>query len=237
MTEARTHRPIPLVLTTLIAAFSALVAIALSGGGHDAHAHGIAGGRHVAHATPGLTGVTVREFALRQEMRRLWEDHVTWTRLAVISLTGGTPDTDATVARLLRNQTDIGNAIKPYYGRAAGAELTRLLREHITIAADLIGAAKGNDEAKLASEQSAWAGNADRIARFLSRANPESWPFAATRAMLHDHLRLTTREVVARLEGNWVADVRAYDAIHRQALHMADMLSAGIMHQFPGRFR
>ena len=57
-------------------------------------------------------------------MRKLWEDHVTWTRLAIISLESGSPDTNATVARLLRNQTDIGNAIKPFYGNAAGNTLT-----------------------------------------------------------------------------------------------------------------
>jgi len=48
---------------------------------------------------------------------------------------------------------------------------------------------------------------------------------------------LTTSEVVARLQGNWAADVTAYDRIHRQGLHMADMLSSGIVQQFPGRFR
>ena len=233
MTDARATRPIPLALTTLIATFSALVALAFSGG-HDAQAH--TGADHSASALSSRVEVSSAEFALRQEMRRLWEEHVTWTRLAVISLTSGTPDTSAAVGRLLRNQADIGNAIKPFYGKAAGAELTRLLREHISVAAELIAAAKAGDEAKLQMEQAAWRRNADRIARFLSRANPDAWAFGATNAMLRTHLALTTQEVVARLQGRWAADVRAYDAIHGQALEMADMLSAGIVHQFPERF-
>jgi hypothetical protein len=57
------------------------------------------------------------------------------------------------------------------------------------------------------------------------------------KAMMREHLKLTTDEAVARLQGNWAADVAAYDAIHRQALHMADMLSSGIVKQFPRRFR
>jgi hypothetical protein len=233
MTEARTHRPIPLALRTPIAIFSALVALAVSGG-RDAQAHGVA---HVATSASTRGEVSSADLGLRQEMRRLWEDHVTWTRLAVISLTSGSAATAPPVARLLRNQTDIGNAMKPFYGRAAGAELTRLLREHISVAAELIAAAKAGDEAKLHTEQAAWRRNADQIARFLSAANPDAWAFAPTRAMLRTHLALTTQEVVARLQGKWAADVRAYDAIHRQALHMADMLSAGIVDQFPARFR
>ena len=226
--STRTQRPIPLGLTALIALVSALVALAFAGG-HDAAAH------NAAHASPGA--VSPKELALRQDMRKLWEDHITWTRLTVISLTTDSPDTQATVARLLRNQADIGNAIKPFYGKAAGAKLTRLLREHILIAADLIAAAKTGDQEAVGSQQARWQANADEIAAFLSSANPRSWKPAEMRAMMRSHLRLTTNEVVARLTNNWAADVRAYDRIHVQILHMADMLSDGLVAQFPTRFK
>ena len=227
--STRAQRPVSLVLTGLIALVSAMVALALSGG-HDAAAHGT---DH--HATPAT--ISKSELALRQGMNKLWEDHVTWTRLAVISLTTGSPDTQATVARLLRNQTDIGNAIKPFYGAAAGKQLTALLREHILVAADLIAAAKAGDQEALATQQARWTANADRIAALLSKANPRFWKPGEMRAMMRSHLRLTTDEVVARLQGNWAADVRAYDRIHVQILHMADMLSDGLVGQFPARFR
>jgi hypothetical protein len=226
MTE-RTPRPIPLGLTAIVALFSALAALAVSGG-HTAHAHETA-------TAPGA--ITPRELTLHDSMRALWEDHVTWTRLAVISLVGGTPDTEATVARLLRNQRDIGNALAPYYGRAAGAALTAELRRHILIAADLIAAAKAGDQATVAAEQRRWRQNAADIATLVSKLNPRHWKRAALESMLREHLRLTTDEVVARLQGNWAADVAAYDRVHRHSLAMADALSAGLVAQFPRRFR
>lgn len=221
---ARAPRPIPLALTTLIAIFSAVVALALSGGG-DAHAHGTA------------TAVTAKQLAFHDDMRKLWEDHVTWTRLAVISLVAGSPDAKATVARLLRNQAEIGDAVVPFYGKAGGAALTRLLRDHILVAADVIAAAKSGDAAKVAAEQERWHGNADELASFLAKANPQHWRQPEMRTMLYEHLKLTTDEVVARLQRKWAADVRAYDRIHVQALGMADMLADGIVEQFPDRFR
>jgi hypothetical protein len=181
--------------------------------------------------------ISVRELALRNDMRRLWEDHVTWTRLAIISLTTGSPDTEATVARLLKNQDDIGAAVGRIYGPAAGRELARLLREHITIAADLVAVAKAGNQAAVATAQKRWGANADRIAAFLSRANPRAWKLGEMKRMLHEHLDLTAAEAVARLQHRWTADVALYDKIHRQALHMADMLSTGIVQQFPRRFR
>jgi hypothetical protein len=236
--KTRTYRPIPLALTMLIALFSALAALAISGG-HDAAAHDDGDDQVTTHTTAahGAAAISKKEFVVRQEMRRLWEDHVTWTRLAVISLTTDSPDTKATVGRLLQNQTDIGNAIKPYYGAAAGRQLTALLREHILIAADLIAVARKGDQAGVASQQARWTKNADQIATLLNKANPRSWKLGAVKTMMRDHLRLTTNEVVARLQRDWAADVRAYDRIHRQILHMADMISSGLVKQFPGRFR
>jgi hypothetical protein len=228
----RTYRPIPLGLTLLIALFSALAALAVSGG-HDAHAHGEAA-QHEQHDN---AKITREELALRNDMRRLWEDHITWTRLAIISLTTDAPDTEATVGRLLQNQTDIGDAVKPFYGEEAGNELTRQLRLHILIAAEVVAAAQAGDEAKLADAQARWRSNADDIAGVLNSVNPRNWPLTVMKAEMHKHLALTTEEAVARLQGNWTADVAAYDEIHDHILHMSDLLSTGLVKQFPKRFR
>ncbi|MBI4172404.1 MAG: hypothetical protein HY511_06565 [Actinobacteria bacterium] len=91
--------------------------------------------------------------------------------------------------------------------------------------------------AKLADAQKRWTDNADEIAAFLTAANPKAWPAAGTQTMMREHLALTTKEEVARLTGRWGQDVAAYDAVYKQILHMADMLSAGIVAQFPQRFR
>jgi hypothetical protein len=177
------------------------------------------------------------ELALHDQMRKLWEDHVTWTRNVIISFQADLPDLNAAIARLLRNQTDIGNAIKPYYGDAAGNQLTALLREHILGAAKVLAALKAGDQPALQAALAAWYANAHDIAVFLNSANPENWPLAEMDQMMRDHLDATTREAVARNRGDWDADVAAYDAVHVQALEMADMLSNGIIAQFPKPFR
>jgi hypothetical protein len=235
--NTRTHRLIPLTLTMLIAVFSALVALAVAGG-HDAAAHDDTTQRTTAptSAAENAAPISKSEFVLRQEMRRLWEDHITWTRLAIISLTTDSPDTEATVGRLLKNQTDIGDAVKPFYGEAAGNELTRQLRLHILIAADVVAAARAGDQAELADAQARWLANADDIAAVLNSVNPKHWELATMKAEMHKHLDLTTQEAVARLQGNWSADVAAYDQIHEHILHMSDLLSSGLVKQFPNRF-
>ncbi|HKG43049.1 MAG TPA: hypothetical protein VKB10_02230 [Gaiellaceae bacterium] len=231
-------RPIPLYLTALVAFFAALAALAVSNG--MAHAHGDAShGQHAAAAvghahSPALTKKSV---VLHQNLRKLWEDHITWTRLAIISLESGTPDTGATVGRLLQNQTDLGNAFKPFYGKAAGEKVTALLRQHILIAADLIAAAKAGNGSKLADAQSRWLANADEIAAVLHSVNPRHWPLGVLKAEMHMHLKLTTNEAVARLNGDWSGDVAAYDKVHRHILHMSDLLADGLVKQFPRRFR
>src|SRR5215218_10540697 len=241
MKTTRASRPIPVALTALVAALSALAALAVSNGIDIAQAHG--NQPHNAQAPMQMTmGVhvsprTAKAVALRMDMRKLWEDHITWTRLAIISLEGGTPDTEATVGRLLQNQTDIGNAIKPYYGNAAGNELTRQLRTHILIAADVIAAAKAGDNAKLAEAQARWLANANQIAAALHTVNPRYWPLGTLKAEMRMHLRLTTDEAVARLHRDWTGDVAAYDKVHRHILHMSDLLAQGLIKQFPKRFR
>ena len=186
--------------------------------------------------TVSATATTDRQAALRADMRKLWEDHITWTRLYIIAAEAGSADTDATATRLLQNQTDIGNAIKPLYGDAAGTQLTALLRDHILTAGDIIAAAKTADTAKVATAKDKWYANADAIADFLAAANPTNWPATEMRQMMHDHLDNTLAEAVDHLGGNYAADIADYDKVHTQILAMADMLTNGIIAQFPDKF-
>ena len=179
---------------------------------------------------------STRAVAFRTSMDKLWEDHITWTRMVIVDFAADLPDLKTAEARLLRNQANIGNAIKPYYGAAAGRKLTSLLRTHILEAVPVLVAAKAGDKAKLTQALAAWYANADQIARFLSAANPHAWPLPMMRTMMKQHLALTTKEAVARLQGNWTADVRAYDQVHAEILSMSHMLSSGIVRQFPSRF-
>lgn len=189
----------------------------------------------LAACAPMTTGMGTPESSdLRTNMRRLWTDHVVWTRGYIVAAVADDPSAQTQAARLLRNQEDIGNAIVPFYGAAAGEQLSTLLKEHITIAVDLLTAAKAGDTAAQNDADRRWRVNADQIATFLSTANP-NWPKATLLEMLNTHLDLTTREAVARLTRDWTTDTSTFDAILSQALEMADALTSGIQKQFPGR--
>jgi len=223
-------------------ALAAILGVALGFGlapsdAHEAaarpgHGHGD-GHRHAHHATPR----NAAQSAFHDQMRKLWEDHVTWTRLAIVTFADGSPGFDATAARLLQNQSDIGDAIKPYYGDAAGNRLTALLRDHISIAVEILTAARDGNTSAFDAASARWYANADDIADFLSAANPRSWPDSVLRADMKAHLDQTLSEAAHELHGEYAAGVTDYEAIHRHILMMADTLSAGIVAQFPSRFR
>ena len=191
-------------------------------------------GQH--HGQVDARALNRKQVVFHDQMRKLWEDHVTWTRLAIVTFADGSAGFDATAARLLQNQTDIGNAIKPFYGAAAGNRLTTLLHDHITIAVELLQDAKAGDTAAFDAANTRWYANADDIADFLSAANPRFWPRATMRAAMKTHLDQTLAEAVAELGADYPGSVTAYDAIHQHILDMADLLSSGIFRQFPGRF-
>jgi hypothetical protein len=178
---------------------------------------------------------TTRE-PVRLALRKLWSDHVIWTRQYIVAAVAGTPDADAAAGRLLKNQEDIGAAVAGFYGDAAGEQLTKLLKEHIMIAVDLVAAAKSGDDAAFAKHDQRWTDNAGEIAKFLAGANP-NWPEKDVLDLLTLHLKLTKDETVARIKGDYAADVKAFDDIFNEIMVLADALHDGIAAQFPEKFR
>ena len=173
------------------------------------------------------------EWSLWTAMRKLWTDHVIWTRQYIVAAVANTPDAGAAATRLLRNQDDIGTAVAGVYGEDAGHALTDLLKRHISIAVDLIEAAKSGNTVAFGIRDRQWTRNARDIATFLSKANP-NWPRKDVLDLLDLHLDLTKQEVVARIKEDWDADVAAFDEIVAEILTLADALSDGIVRQFAG---
>jgi len=173
---------------------------------------------------------------LKLDMRDLWQEHVSWTRNVILCIIDGLPGTDQAVNRLLKNQDEIGNAVKPFYGEEAGKQLSTLLREHITVAAEVVKAAKANDKTALDDANKRWYANADQIGEFLGKANP-NWNAGEMKTMMHNHLKLLTEEVVSRIKKDYNADVASYDKSQKQISQMADMLAEGIVKQFPEKFK
>jgi hypothetical protein len=188
------------------------------------------------HDHPSSTLGTAAQVAFHDAMRKLWEDHVTWTRLAIVTFAAGYAGFDTTAKRLLENQEDIGDAIKPFYGDEAGDQLTTLLKDHILIAVEILHAVKNQNPSAIEDAIDRWYANANDIAEFLSAANPQFWPKDTLLAAMNMHLDQTLDEAAHELNGEYERSVGDYEDAHLHILAMADVLSSGIIGQFPSRF-
>jgi len=169
-------------------------------------------------------------------MRVLWQDHGTWTRLAIVSFADGSPDLQVTQDRLLANQTEIGNAVKPYYGGDAGNKLTALLQQHIQAAVGVLKAAKTGNQAQVDQAKAAFYANGNQIADFLHGANPGNWPLDAVQNMMKTHLDQVVEMGSDELTHHYAEIVGVWNGYRDHILAMADTLSDGIVKQFPNRF-
>jgi hypothetical protein len=218
-----------LALTGTVALVAA--AAALAWGAQPSRAGGMpAHSASVAMFTP-------KAVAFHDAMRELWEYHGTYTERAIVDYVAGNPDTTAVIATLLRNQVDIGNAVKPYYGSAGGEALTKLLRTHINDAVATLQAAKAGDAAATKKASAAFYANGNQIAGFLHKANPENWPLGELQTMMRIHLDQVIGLAVDQIKGKYNASIALYKSyIDHLNVGMADMLSNGIIEQFPSKF-
>ncbi|WP_028558782.1 hypothetical protein [Paenibacillus pinihumi] len=178
---------------------------------------------------------TPSKVELNRKLRALWEQHIYWTRLTVNSIVGKLPDVEPTTNRLLRNPDDFAAVLSVYYGPELASDFAKLFREHLTIAAELTTQLRDGKTKEAAETEKRWYANADAIAAFLARINPY-WSQKEWQQMLYEHLKLLTEEVAARIAGDYVKNVATNMEIEPQALEMADMMTTGIVQQFPGSF-
>jgi len=186
-------------------------------------------------SNPSSVGITKSHLNLSNHLRMLWEQHIIWTVFTIVSLIEDRPYKDLVVSRLLRNPVDFEIALRPLYGNEKAAKFSNLLTTHLVIASDLVKAAKAGDNKAVADAEKKWYANADEIAAFLGSINPY-WSRESWRQMLYKHLELTKSEAVYWLTKEYQKAINIYDEIEKQALDMADMMTEGIVNQFPNMF-
>jgi len=168
--------------------------------------------------------------------RLLWMEHVNWTRMTIMGVVFGLPDLQFVQERLLRNATDLGNCLRPFYGDQLANRYTELIKEHLVLAAELVTAAVKGDTATATEKEKQWYRNADDIAMFLSRINPYLTT-EEVRKMFYSHLALTKQEAVSMIQKDYKKDIEVFDQIEAQALEMSDMIAKAIVKQFPNMFQ
>jgi hypothetical protein len=230
----RTHRAGRGVATALAGvAISATVLAGCSSTASPSHA------THAAVAAVPASAVSPRttaQIALYTAMHQLWSQHMEWTYATVDAFFHNQKALQPSLDRLLQNQRDIGAAIVPFYGQSAGDKLTKLLLTHINDAVPVLQAAQAGDSAALNKALNAWYANAKEIADFLSVANPRNWPTSATEPMLKEHITQTTAYSVDLLKGNYAQAITDYGKAEQHMAMLADVLSKGIIAQFPRKF-
>jgi hypothetical protein len=216
----------------MVAALAAIALVAAACGSSDNNKNSAA-----PSSTSSSTSTVARTDSseLRSAMRKVWADHMQWTYATVDAFFHDAKALDPTLQRLLANQDDIGNAIKPFYGDAAGAQLTALLRTHINQAVPVLKAAQAGDDAALKKAQDDWYANAQQIADFLTKANPDNWPASATGPALKMHIDQTTTYSVDLLKGDYPTAIADYGKAFDHMMELADILTNGIAKQFPDK--
>ncbi len=179
--------------------------------------------------------ITPEEESLWMQMRTLWQEHVFWTRMAIMSIIQDSEDRGPVLNRLLRNYEDMAETLGPNLGNETSNEYGDLIEEHLLIAAELVTAAKEEDQAAFEDANSRWYENADEIASFENRTIPKL-ALEERKAMWYEHLNLTKNETALLLNRDYNASIDTFDLIEEQANMMADSLANGIIQQFPERF-
>jgi len=180
--------------------------------------------------------MTISEVQLRMAMRAAWEADARWTRMYIVSSLAGLTDINRVNSRLLESADEVADALRPYYRYPVAVSLAKQFKRHVLLTVALVTAARNGDSLQTAAATANWSAGSDSLAQFLVRTNP-NWPSDKLGDLLHAYQDRTWRQIAARTRQDWFADVVACDQADVEARAIADALSAGIVKQFPDKFK
>lgn len=164
----------------------------------------------------------------KDQLRKLFTEHAVYTKFYIESALEALPDLSAITARLLQNQDDIANYLKPYIGVNKAAQLADLLKAHILAAAKVVAAAKEGDKAKLDEAVAGLFANSALVARLLSTFNPEVLTYDSVLCMFNSHNQYVIDMTTLHLQHKYEDELKVYDIYYAEILSMSDSIKKAL---------
>lgn len=180
------------------------------------------GGKNAETEEP--SGFTVGKEA---SMRKLWNDHIVWTRQYMISEMNNLPDKEAVLTRLRANARSISEEMSELHPSVDEQTMVSMLDSTVLFVTKLIfetnvgGTRTGAYETKEVLMKLM-----DRMALYLNSVN-EGWKLPEMKMLLQGYLNETHNEILARKNQIWDADIAAYDRLNNHVLKIADAFASG----------
>jgi hypothetical protein len=169
-------------------------------------------------------------------VRDLWVNHIFWVRNVVVAtLAKNAAEAKVAEGEVVANAHGIADAIKPFYGNQAGDALFDLLVGHYgaikayltaTVAGDKAGQQKATDDLLA---------NADKIATFLSGANP-NLPKDTVLELLQAHGGHHISQIQQLKAKQYAEEAKTWAEMQTHMYVIADALTGAIAKQFPDKF-
>jgi hypothetical protein len=213
--------------------YVSLVAAALALAGVPANA-GQAG--HHEHSSVAKQARSAKAAQTSAALRDLWLGHVFWVRnVALATLTHHDVAGKAAEQQVVLNAQAIAAAIEPFYGVAAKDQLFKLLAGHYGAVKSYLAATAADDKKGQQTATQALTTNAEEIAVFLSKANP-NLPKDAVNGLLLAHGGHHIQQIQELKAGNYEAEAKTWEEMKQHMYQIADAMTDALAKQFAKRF-
>lgn len=169
-------------------------------------------------------------------LRDLWIGHVFWVRsFSVATLSKNEAAAKAAEQQAVANAQAIAGAIEPFYGATAKDALFKLLAGHYGAVKAYLVATASDDTAAQSKATEQLTSNAEEIAAFLSKANPNLRKDALNELLLaHGGHHIQQIQELKAL--NYTAEAKTWADMTNHMYTIADALADALAKQFPKKF-
>ena len=169
-------------------------------------------------------------------LRDQWSRHLFWIRNVVLdNATNDLRSRDFAEKAVVANAREIARTFRPFYGEAASERLFTLLADHYSAVKEYSEATVARNTRQQDEALAHFASNTDKIAAFLSGANPHL-PKDTVRSLVATHVDHHVAQIIKFQERDYAGEEETWPVMQHHVYLIADALTAALAKQFPAKF-